>query len=140
MDVFVKKWKENLDGLVALEYIHFLNVPMKDSKHGPIVDLSPEVLDRLAAKAVIVERVPLRGQEVQFLRKVIGLSLERFANKIGLSSGTVFHWEKASKERLAPVNEAAVRSLLAEELELEISGKFSQLLGVKSHRIDVKAS
>ncbi len=39
---------------------------MKDSKHGPVIDLSLEVLDRLAAMAVIIERIPLRGLEVKF--------------------------------------------------------------------------
>ncbi len=136
----MKKWKENLDGLVALDYIHFTSVPMKDSKHGPVIDLAPEVLDRLAAMAVIIERIPLRGLEVKFLRKASGLSLEKFANKIGLTSGTVFHWEKAEEQRLTPVNEAAVRALLAEELGIDISGKFSQLLGDRHHDIDVKAS
>ena len=136
----MKKWKENCENLVALEYIHFLNVPMKDSKYGPVIDLPAGALDRLAAIAVIKERIPLRGKEVKFLRKVIGLSLEKFANKMGLSSGTVFHWEKAEKETLASVNEAAVRAFIAEELDIEISAKFSQLLGDKPHNIEVKAS
>jgi len=136
----MKKWKENLDGLVSLEYIHFINVPMKESKHGPVIDLAPNQLEKLAATAVIVHRIPLRGKEVKFLRKMVGLSLEKFANKLGLTSGSVFHWEKAEDQRLAPVNEAPVRALIAEELEIEISGKFSDLLGEKIHDIKVKAS
>lgn len=136
----MKKWKENFDNLVALEYIRFLNVPMKSSKHGPLIDLPPHTLDQLAAIAVIKERIPLRGKEVKFLRKVIGLSLEKFAGKMGLSSGTVFHWEKSEENRLAPVNEAAVRSFIAEELKIDISGKFSQLLGEGPYHLDVKAS
>ncbi len=136
----MKKWKENLAGLISLEYVHFINVPMKDSKHGPVIDLAPDVLETLAAKAVITHRVPLRGKEVKFLRKTIGLSLEKFANKLGLTSGSVFHWERAGNERLAPINEAAVRSLVAEELNIEISGKFSDLLGEKICKIKVKAS
>jgi DNA-binding transcriptional regulator YiaG len=134
----MKRWKENLDGLVSLEYIHFVNVPMKDSKHGPVIDLAPDVLETLAAQAVIAHRIPIRGREVKFLRKAIGLSLEKFANKLGLTSGSVFHWEKTDNERLAPINEAAVRALVAEELGLEISGKFSDLLGEKLHDINVK--
>jgi DNA-binding transcriptional regulator YiaG len=135
-----KKWKEDLDGLVPLEYIHFKNVPMKASKEGPVIDLDPAILDRLAAIAVLLEKIPLRGKEVQFLRKVIGLSMERFANKLGLSSGTIFHWEKAELDRLATVNELAVRSLVAEELGIEISGKFSDLLGDKIHQIFLSAA
>ncbi len=136
----MKKWKENLAGLVSLEYIHFVNVPMKDSKQGPVIDLEPDVLERLAAVAIVENRIPLRGREVKFLRKALGLSLEKFANKLGLTSGSVFHWEKAEDQRLTPVNEVAVRSLAAEELDLEISGKFSALLGDKIHDLKVKAS
>lgn len=135
-----KKWKENINGLVSLDYIHFINVPMKDSKHGPVVDLAPDVLEKLAAKAVIVHRIPLRGKEVKFLRKVLGLSLEKFANKLGLTSGSVFHWEKAEDQRLAPINEAAVRAFVAEKLNVEIPGRFSELIGDKIQDIQVKAS
>ena len=116
----MKKWKENISGLVSLDYIHFVNVPMKQSKHGPVIDLAPDTIDKLAAKAVITNRIPIRGKEVQFLRKVAGLSLEKFANKLGLTSGSVFHWEKSAEQRLTPVNEAAVRSLVAELLEINI--------------------
>jgi DNA-binding XRE family transcriptional regulator len=136
----MKKWKENLDNLVALDYIRFLNVPMESSIHGPIIALPSHLLDQLAAVAVIKERIPLRGKEVKFLRKVIGLSLEKFAGKMGLSSGTVFHWEKSEENRLAPVNEAAVRSFIAEELKIEISSKFSQLIGEGPHYLEIKAS
>ena len=135
-----KKWNEDLDGLVPLEYIHFKNVPMKASIEGPVIDLDPATLERLAAIAVLLERIPLRGKEVQFLRKVLGLSMERFAGKLRLSSGTIFHWEKAELDRLATVNELAVRSLVAEELEIEISGKFSDLLGDKIHQIFLSAT
>jgi len=136
----MKKWKEDLDHLVSLEYIHFLNVPMKDSKHGPVIDLPSGALDQMAAVAVIEHRIPIRGKEVKYLRKVMGLSLEKFAGKMGLSSGTVFHWEKAVHGRLAPVNEAAVRSLAAEELGIEIPGKFSLLVGDKIRDVEIKAS
>ena len=136
----MKKWKENRDGLVSLEYIHFVNVPMKESERGPVIDLEPDVLEILAAKALVINRIPLRGRETKFLRKALGLSLEKFANKLGLTSGSVFHWEKAAEQRLTPVNEIAVRSLAAEELDIEISGKFSQLLGSQMQELKVKAS
>lgn len=136
----MKKWKEDLDGLVPLEYIHFKNVPMKESKHGPVIDLDPSILEKLAAAAILKEKIPLRGLEVHFLRKVMGLSMEKFAGKLGLSSGTIFHWEKDELERLSTVNELAVRSFVAEELGVEISGKFSELLGDKIHQINLNVA
>jgi DNA-binding transcriptional regulator YiaG len=113
---------------------------MRESKLGPVIDLESGQLERLAAIAVIRERVPLCGKEVKFLRKVLGLSLEKFSAKLGLSSGTVFHWEKAARERLAPVNEAALRTLMAEELEVDLPAKFSLLLGIKIQKLEVRAS
>jgi len=136
----VKKWKQDFNMLGAFNYIHFLNVPMKDSAYGPIIDLPSDTLDILAAEAMIKERIPLRGKELKFLRKIIDHSLEKFANKMGLSSATVFHWEKAENETLAPVNEVAVRTLVAEELNIEMPAKFSLLVGNKVRRIEIKAS
>lgn len=136
----MKKWTEDIDNLVGLPYIRFLNVPMKESSYGPVIDLPAGALERLAAIAVVEERIPLRGREVKFLRKVLGLSLEKFAHLLGLSSGTVFHWEKSQDVRLAPVNEAAVRALMAEKLEVDIPAHFSQLIGDQDRPIEVKAS
>jgi DNA-binding XRE family transcriptional regulator len=136
----MKKWKENLEGLVPLEYIRFLNVPLKESEHGPVIDLPPHFLDMLAAKAVIKERIPLRGKEVKFLRKTLGLSLEKFANQLGLTSGAVFRWEQNTEERLLPINEIAVRTFVAEKLGVELTGKFSELLGTKEQELFLSAS
>jgi DNA-binding transcriptional regulator YiaG len=122
-------WKEDLKGLVGLSYIVFKNVPMKKSEHGPIIDLEPGTLEKLAAKAIVKERIGFHGKEVKFLRKALGLSLEKFAGKLGITSGAVFKWEQKPEERLHPMNEVAVRSFVAEQLGIELSGQFSQLLG-----------
>jgi hypothetical protein len=136
----MKKWKENLEGLVSLEYIRFLNVPLVESKHGPVINLPPHYLENLAAAAVIKERIPIRGKEVKFLRKTIGLSLEKFANQLGLTSGAIFRWEQESETRLLSINEVAVRTFVAEKLGIDIPGKFSELLGTKEHELLVNAS
>jgi DNA-binding transcriptional regulator YiaG len=135
-----KYWTEDCDNLVMLDYIRFLNVPLYSSEYGPVIDLRPNTLELLAAEAVLTKGIPIRGLEVKFLRKVAGFSLEKFANKLGLSSGTVFHWEKAAKDVLAPVNEAAVRAFIAETLNVEISAHFSKLVGHAEHKIELKAS
>jgi DNA-binding transcriptional regulator YiaG len=134
----IKKWKEDMAGLCGLDYIEFQNVPLVSSQYGPVIDLKPHVLEHLAAKAVLQNRIPIRGKELKFFRKILGLSYEKFAAKLGLTSGTVFHWEKAQDDRLTPVNEIAVRALVAEELGIEISGKFSELLGDKLKDLKVK--
>ncbi len=135
-----KRWTEDCDNLVPLDYIRFLDVPMYSSEYGDVIDVKFGLLEFLAAEAVLKMGIPIRGLEVKFLRKVAGLSMEKFANKLGLSSGTVFHWEKAAKETLAPVNEAAVRAFIAETLNVEISSHFSKLVGHAPHRLELKAS
>lgn len=135
----MKTWKETLRNVVPLEYIVFVDVPMKESKSGDVINLAPEVLDLLAAKAILQNKIPLRGKEVLFLRKVLGLSLEKFANKLDLSSSTVFHWEKAQTTRVSLVSELAVRVFVAEQLNVPISYKFSDLVGDKICELKVKA-
>ncbi len=118
---------DNWDGL---EYVKLRGVPMRKSGRGQEVDLRPLVLERTIACAIVQSRNPLRGREVSFLRKAIDLSLDKFARKLGLTPGAIFHWEKAANERLMPINEVAVRIVCAEELLVEMPAKFSQLVGV----------
>jgi DNA-binding transcriptional regulator YiaG len=125
----MKRWKEDLKGLVGLDYVLFKNVPMRQSEYGPVIDLEPGVLEKLAAQAVIEHRIPIRGKEVKFLRKTLGLSMEKFATKLELTSGAVFKWERNPEERLHSTNEIVVRAFVAEILGVEISGKYSALLG-----------
>jgi DNA-binding transcriptional regulator YiaG len=130
-----KCWKEDTNGPLGLSYLALKGAPMRRTKKGNIINLRPMVLERLIGRALISRRVPLRGKELKVLRAALGLSLEKFAQKLGLTSGAVFHWEKAENQRLSPINEAAVRCLCAEELEIDIPAKFSQLLGVGPEKI-----
>ena len=125
-----KYWTENLDGWDGLDYVKLLGVPMRKSRLGPVVDLRPLALERTVASALIRSRIPLSGHEVRFLRKTVGLSLDKFARKLGLTSGAIFHWEKAANDRLVPINEVGVRILCAEELGVEMSAKLSHLIGI----------
>jgi DNA-binding transcriptional regulator YiaG len=135
----MKRRFQEFTGLVPLEYVRFINVPVKKTKSGDVIALPPHVLEELAAKAVIKERIPLRGREVRFLRKTLGLSLEKFAAKLGLSAGTVLHWERAEDSQLSSMNEAGVRAFVAEELGVELEGKLSALIGGKIHEIKIHA-
>jgi len=127
----MKRWKEDLRGIGTLDYIVFKNVPMRDSKWGPIVELNAQIMSDLATRAVIEKGLPIRGLEVNFLRKSLGLTMQEFSKKMGLTMGAVQKWEKAATVRLHPVNEVAVRTLVAEEFDIEIPGKFSRLVGIE---------
>jgi DNA-binding transcriptional regulator YiaG len=129
----MKKEKlETIKNYRGFEYIS-LQVPVKDSFHGSFIDVKPELIETLVAKAMIEHKVPLRGKEVKFIRKVLGLSLERFAAKIDFTSGSILKWEKSETERLHKANEIICRAYFAEALGVEISGKFSELVTQLSH-------
>ena len=84
-------------------------------------------IERLVAAEILIQHVPLRGREVEFLRKTLDLSMERFAAKLGLTSGTILRWEREKERRLSQINEYAVRGFVAEALALLTSIKFSDL-------------
>ena len=117
-------------------------MPIRASEHGDIIDVKPVIIETQVAKAMIEHKVPLRGKEVKFIRKVLGLSLEKFASKIDFTSGSIFKWEKAETERLQKVNEIICRAYFAEALGVEISGRFSELVGTQTEaeHITLKAA
>ena len=101
--------------ICGLEYVFLKNAPVKMTKFGEVLDADSSAVELEIAKQIILQGVPLRGAEVQFLRKVLSLSLDKFGKKIGLSAPAILKWEKARKKRLQPINEVAVRALLAED-------------------------
>ena len=133
-----RRWKADCDGLLGLRGVRFTGVPMRRSKDGPVVDLRPLVLERLAARAFLQSQSAIRGSEVKVLRTALDLSLEKFARKLGLTSGAIFRWEKSPNQRLTPISEIAVRLLGAEEFGIDLSPKFSQLIGLDHVRVTVQ--
>lgn len=124
-----RTWKQDLNEFNGLENIRLLGVPMRSSRKGPVIDLEANVLERRVARAVIGSRTPIRGKEVRFLRNTIGLSLDKFGRELGLTSTAIFYWEKASEERLLPINTVAVRAFAAQELGVDVPGSWSALRG-----------
>ena len=122
-----------INGIGGLEYIRIKNVPFcidKDKPIGKVVQVDLGDLEKFVAAEILKQRIPLRGREVHFLRRTLALSMEKFAHALGLTAASVMKWEHTKEKRLAPVNEAAVRSLAAEKLGVNLPGKFSSLLGI----------
>lgn len=133
-----RRWREDCEGLLGLRGVQFKRIPMRRSKQGPVVDLKPLVLERLAARAVLTSQGPIRGAEVRVLRIALDLSFEKFARMLGLTSGAVFRWERAQDDRLSPVNEVAIRLACAEEFGIDLPARFSQLIGHDSVTVTVQ--
>lgn len=114
---------------------------MKHSKSGGVIDISEDRLIKLVACRLVQSRVPFRGKELKLLRQATGLSLNRFAQKLGITYGAVFAWEKGSRTRLLLVNEIAVRLLCASEFGIELPGRFTELIGEENHQpVEVKVT
>lgn len=128
-----RQWIEDIDGWDGFGYLRLKGVPMKRSKNGGVIDFDEGRLAKLITKKILESRVPIRGKELKLLRSVVRLSLNRFAYRLGLTYGAIFSWEKAERQRLAPINEIAVRLLCAEELGIELPGRYSDLLGDPRH-------
>ena len=118
--------------LCGLDYVYLI-IPVSKTSHGEeYIDLPMGVIDRAIATKLIEERVPVRGSEVIFLRKALGMTLSRWGKELGLSPAGILKWEKGHKRRLSRVNEAAVRAFCAEQLGVDLTGKWSDLVALNS--------
>lgn len=119
-----------LKGISGLYYVEIFHVPVRVSKDktiGEVITANLGDLEKLVARELILQAVPLQGREVQFLRKALGMSMEKFAVHLGLTAASILKWERATDKRLALVNEFAVRGFVAERLKLGSHVKFSDL-------------
>jgi DNA-binding transcriptional regulator YiaG len=115
--------------ICGLDYVYLKNVPIQATRHGDVLDVDVSIIEREIAREIVRQGVPIRGAEVVFLRKSLGLSMEKFGRCLGLSGPAILKWERAQTKRLEPINEVAVRALMAEELDIELQGKFTVLKG-----------
>ncbi len=57
------------------------------------------------------------------------MSQKQLGSHLGYSDVAILKWERNKTKRLDPVNEVAVRSLMAQLFEIPLSGRFDALLG-----------
>ncbi len=93
----------------------------KDLEFGLLVD--SKVLKQMEIRIgeeLLLQKRPICGREVEFFRKIFGMSRRDFASQIGLSDAGVLSWEKASTKRLLPMSEIAIRVYFAKRLSLPL--------------------
>jgi DNA-binding transcriptional regulator YiaG len=125
---------KTIKGVGNLDYPEVHGVPMLiDEKYGESIhaQVLGEVEQQVAAE-IVSRQLPIRGAEVVFLRKALGLSRLEFAKGLSLSDVAVLKWERAADKRLAPINEVAVRAYFAQRLKLKLEGTFDALIGHES--------
>lgn len=115
--------------ICGLDYVYLKDVPIRQTIHGEVLAIDLPFIERDIAREIVRQGIPIRGAEVQFLRKSLALSMEKFGNLLGLSAPAILKWERARTKRLTPINEVAVRALLAEQLDIELKGRFTVLKG-----------
>ena len=92
----------------GLSYVFLKDAPVVHTRFGDALAVDLSLVERKIAREIVKQGVPLRGAEVQFLRKCLGFSMEKFATRLGLSAPAILKWERARKKRLEPVNEVGV--------------------------------
>ena len=109
----------DLNQFSGLEYVT-VNVPAyRVDGAEKLIELPDLKIGHTVAKAIINKRVPIRGKEVRFFRKVtLEMTLQEFSQILGMSPTAIFKWEKNSKARLHRINEAAVLTLMIDRIEM----------------------
>ena len=130
-----------MKNFAGLTYVTVLNIPVKSSALGDVIDAGPRELERLVAIALIEQKIPITGAEFRVFKSALDMSNEEIGEKLGVSRNTVLKWGKELEKRLPPSYEMLVRLLVAGVLGVSISATIEDLkAGDKTKRINVKAA
>lgn len=139
----MKKTKDIKVG--GINYIRVVGVPLEKIGERWVFHAKDLARAEMLVAHYIIERgVPLRGLEVRFLRKKLGLTYEKFAGKLGLTGAGVHKWEKKLDERVSGQNEVFLRAFFAQAFGVKRPLNFEQLKGMpatpKFIEIELKAA
>ena len=109
--------KKNEFQVAGINYIKIVNIPLKKSKFGDIIDYPPLELEKIIAKEIIKKNFPIRGIEIKFFRSLLGLSLAEFGEVFNISDVSVLKWER-KKTPLELINQIAVKAFMREKLKI----------------------
>lgn len=60
-----RKWLEDLNGWKNLKWVRLKGVPVRRSMQGYLLDIKEEALERMIARTIIEQRIPISGAELQ---------------------------------------------------------------------------
>lgn len=123
-----KKTKTIHYTLCGLEYIYLVDPPIGIESGEEYIDIPPKQIDEMIARAIISQSTPIRGKEVLFLRKALGMNRNQWAEKLAMTASGILRWEQGFDKRLSRINEVAIRMLCAEELGIKLEGKWSAVI------------
>jgi len=110
--------RSSFRGFLGLKYVFAINVPVSVSGSDEMmIDAKDQrALERMVIFEMIRQKVPIRGVEVQFFRRVLGESLAQFARHFNMSDVGVMKWEQLGNTRLSTNNEMAVRVVMSAQI------------------------
>ena len=133
--------KTSMKNFGGLTYVTIVNIPIRETDLGDVIDLEPGVLEKRVALSLIQHKVPIRGAEFRIMKSAIGLSNESIANQLGVSRNTVLNWGKEIETRLPLPYEMLVRVLVADSLGIRLLATIKALSAEKKvEKIQVKAA
>jgi DNA-binding transcriptional regulator YiaG len=131
----------NMKNFGGLTYITIVNIPVKESEFGDVIDMKPRELESLAAQAIIEHNIPIRGAEFRIIKSAIDLSNEAIGELIGVSRNTVLKWGKNTEDQIPLSSEMLLRLLTAEKLGIKIDLRIEKLKESSSKsNIKIKAT
>lgn len=74
-------------------------------------------LHRVIAESLIIQKQPLSGHEVRFLRKNAGMSAKRFAAIIAVDSSTLSRWENEN-QTISTANDRLIRMIYCAVMDI----------------------
>lgn len=77
-------------------------------------------LHRFIGKSLVLQKQPLSGKEVRFLRKHAGLAAKRFAEIIAVDKSTLSRWENENQP-ISPPNDRLIRMIYCAIMEIPAS-------------------
>lgn len=123
-----------LENFQGLEYVTVLDIPTKKKGNHEILAIDHGDIEKAVAKEILKLGIRFRGKEVRFFRKVLGLSLEKMAAKIHLTSGAIQRWEKKENEAISPINEIVLRAFFNDQFQVPMPLHFNEFVGVEEYK------
>ena len=96
------------------------------------IPMVPE-LNTVIGKGLIVQKAPLSGEEIRFLRKNLGLTSKKFAKYLDINKSTVSRWESGKQvpssthDRLIRIVYAGIKGIDSKVLKKLIEVHFPEI-------------
>lgn len=104
--------------MCGLDYVYLRSgFRIHETDYGTGVSIErADGLDRAIAAVIVTSHARIRGQEVRFLRSLLGYSQTELANELGLKRLTVARWEGAATTPIQGTADRALRIIVARVL------------------------